>query len=140
MEPNRRRQLSGAFTAQDLGNGAWRLTQSEPSGIDVFLKGTGSTTGADSGEALGCGTVSDIEIEWRPSSASLSFTSNGAVRRIELTSAIVHEPRPHLYDQLPLAPFEPKARRFWRRVFRVVQIPGGRHLLGVLARGTRARR
>jgi hypothetical protein len=146
MEPNKRRQLSGAFAAQDLGNGAWRLTQSEPPGIDVFLKGAGSTTGAgastgaDAGEALRGGTVSDIEIEWRPSSVLVSFTSTGAVRRIESASAIVHEPKPHLYDQLPLAPFEPKARRFWRRVFRVVQIPGGRHLLGVLARGTRTRR
>ena len=29
-----------------------------------------------------------------------------------------------------------RARRFWRRVFRLVRIPGGRYLLGVLARRT----
>jgi hypothetical protein len=146
MPANMRRQLTGEFAAENLGNGAWRFMQSEPSGIAVFLKGVnastgpGARTGADAGEALRGGTVSDIEIVWRPSSVAVSFNSGGAVRSLEITSAIVHEPKPHLYDQLPLAQFEPKARRFWRRVFRVVQIPGGRHLLGVLARGARARR
>jgi hypothetical protein len=130
-----RRRLSGAFAATNLGNGAWRLTQSEPGGIDVYLKGAG----ADAGEVLRGATVSDIEIEWQPTSVSLNLTASGKSRRIETTSAIVHEPKPHLYDALPLAQFEPAARRFWRRVFRVVQIPGGRHLLGVLARRTRAR-
>jgi hypothetical protein len=40
---------------------------------------------------------------------------------------------------LPLVSFDDKARRFWRRVFRLVRIPGGRHLLGVLARRNRDR-
>ena len=39
----------------------------------------------------------------------------------------------------PLAGLDEKARRFWRRVFRLVRIPGGRHLLGVLARRSRGR-
>jgi hypothetical protein len=51
--------------------------------------------------------------------------------------AIVHEPLPKLYAELPLAGFDERARRFWRRVFRLVRIPGGRHLLGVLARRPR---
>jgi hypothetical protein len=38
---------------------------------------------------------------------------------------------------LPLASIDADARRFWRRVFRLVRIPGGRYLLKVL---TRARR
>jgi len=139
MSPNKRRQLSGAFAVVDLGHGAWRLMQSEPPGIDVYLKGADAAAGTDAGEVLRGATVSDLEIEWGASSVSLNLTSAGATRRIDMTSAIVHEPKPHLYDPLPLAQFEPKARRFWRRVFRVVQIPGGRHLLGVLARRTRAR-
>ena len=50
------------------------------------------------------------------------------------TSAIVHEPLGHLYESLPLVKFDAKARRFWRRVFRLVRIPGGRYLLKFLAR------
>ena len=52
-------------------------------------------------------------------------------------SAIVHEPLPHLYETLPLVRFDAKARRFWRRVFRLMRIPGGRHLIGALARRSR---
>jgi hypothetical protein len=36
-----------------------------------------------------------------------------------------------------LADFDARARRFWRRVFVLVRIPGGRRLLGMLARASR---
>jgi len=130
MQPNMRRKLSGSFTAVDLGCGAWRLTQSEPARIEVYLKGAP----ADAGERLRGAAVSDLEIDWGERTVSLDFGVASSRQRIETASAIVHEPKPHLYDALPLARFEPEARRFWRRVFRVVQIPGGRHLLGVFAR------
>ena len=52
-------------------------------------------------------------------------------------SAIVHEPLPFLYEALPLASVDAKHRRFWRSIFRIVRIPGGRYLLGVLARRRR---
>jgi len=130
MQPNMRRKLSGAFTAVDVGYGAWRLTQSEPPGITVYLKGMP----ADAGATLRGGVASDIEIHWGERTVSLTFGVAGRPHRIETASAIVHEPKPHLYDALPLATFEPEARRFWQRVFRVVQIPGGRHLLGIFAR------
>jgi len=130
MQPNMRRTLSGAFTVADLGYGAWRLTQSASPGITVYLKGASPHVG----ETLRGGAVSDIEIDWAEHTVSLTFDVAGRSRRIEAASAIVHEPKPHLYDALPLATFAPDARRFWRRVFRVVQIPGGRHLLGVFAR------
>jgi hypothetical protein len=131
MQPNMRRKLSGAFTAVDLGNGAWRFSQRTPAVIDVYLTGAP----ADAGEVLrGGGTVNDIEIAWGERTVSLNFGVVAGRHSLETASAIVHEPKPHLYDALPLATFEPKARRFWRRVFRVVQIPGGRHLLGIFAR------
>jgi hypothetical protein len=140
MSSHMRRQLAGAFAAVDLGDGTWRLSQGEPPGIDLYLKGAP----ADAGESLRGRTVSelgtadneidDLVIEWGARSVLLTFTAAGLNRSIEAASVIVHEPKPHAYDQLPLAQFEPQARRFWRRVFRVVQLPGGRHLLGVLAR------
>jgi hypothetical protein len=38
----------------------------------------------------------------------------------------------HLYESLPLVSIDADARRFWRRVFRLVRIPGGRFLLKIL--------
>jgi len=83
--------------------------------------------------------VRDLDIEWHADEAVLRFTSAGQARTLELQSAIVHEPVPRLYDALPLADFDAKARRFWSRVFRLVRIPGGRFLLGALARRSRDR-
>jgi hypothetical protein len=68
------------------------------------------------------------------------MTSAEQPRTVKARSAIVHEPLAHLYDAFPLAGLDAKARRFWRRVFRLVRIPGGRYLLGVLAHRTRDRR
>jgi hypothetical protein len=125
MPPNQRRSLSGAFAAVDLRHGAWRLTQGEPPGIDVYLKGDIEIPYIE---------IADLDIEWGARSVLLTFTAGGGRRSVEAASAIVHEPNPHVYDRLPLAQFEPQARRFWRRVFRIVQLPGGRHLLGMFAR------
>jgi len=44
-----------------------------------------------------------------------------------------------LYAALPLAQFDRRARRFWRRVFLLVRIPGGRSLLGMLTYVSRKR-
>jgi hypothetical protein len=67
----------------------------------------------------------------------VTMTSAERRRSLEAQSAIVHEPQTRLYEALPLVVLDDKARRFWRRVFRLVRIPGGRHLLGILARRTR---
>jgi len=56
---------------------------------------------------------------------------------LKTRNAIIHEPLTRLYEGLPLASFDPAARRFWRRVFRLVRIPGGRHLLRFIARRSR---
>jgi hypothetical protein len=61
------------------------------------------------------------------------------VARVEAAAAIVHEPARNLYAALPLAEFDGRARRFWRRVFLLVRIPGGRSLLGILAHASRKR-
>jgi hypothetical protein len=46
---------------------------------------------------------------------------------------------PKLYEALPLARFDAKARRFWGRVFWLVRMPGGRSLLKYFAGGGRKR-
>ena len=135
MKPNMRRNLPGTFRTQVLRNGAWRLSRGEPAAIDVFLRSADS----DAADAFRPPTVSDIDIEWLPTTVVLTVTSAARRRVVAVQSAIVHEPLAHLYEALPLASFDDSARRFWRRVFRLVRIPGGRHLLGVLARRTRGR-
>jgi hypothetical protein len=50
---------------------------------------------------------------------------------------IVHEPLGRMYESLPLAGIDANARRFWRRVFWLVRLPGGRYLLKLLTRGRR---
>jgi hypothetical protein len=135
MKPKMRRNLPGTFLTQNLGEGAWRLSRSEAAPIDVFLRG------AEAGvaEALRSPLVRDIGIEWYAETVVLTMTSAEQPRIVRVQSAIVHEPLARLYDALPLVSLDAKARRFWRRVFGLVRIPGGRHLLGALARRNRHR-
>lgn len=131
-----RRNLPGTFLTRDLGDGAWRLSRNEAAPIDVFLRGTDS----GAADALRPALVRDIGIEWRAQTVVLTLTSAEQSRTVEAQSAIVHEPLARLYEDLPLASLDAKARRYWRRVFRLVRIPGGRYLLGALARRARDRR
>src|SRR5271155_3021193 len=135
MNPNMRCHLPGKFVAQDLGGGAWRLARRDPWPAEVWLRG------ADPGaaEVFSSQDVGDIDIEWHTAQVELWATSSGRRTAIASQSAIVHEPMARLYEGLPLARTTPKSRRFWRRVFWLVRIPGGRLLLAAVARRTRAR-
>jgi hypothetical protein len=135
MKPKMRRKLPGTFLTRDLGEGAWQLSRAEAAPIDVFLRG--AEFGA--ADSLRSPFVRDIDIEWRAETVVLTMTSAEQRRTVEAHSAIVHEPLARLYEALPLVNLDAKARRFWRRVFRLVRIPGGRYLLGALARRTRDR-
>lgn len=130
-----RRDLPGTFLTRELGQGAWRLSRSDLAPIELIVLGVEP----QAAEALRSPDVRDIGIEWRADAVLLTMTSAGRSKSARTSSAIVHEPLPHLYDALPLASLDAKARRFWRRVFRLVRIPGGRQVLGVLARYTRDR-
>lgn len=135
MKPNVRRNLPGTFLAQDLAQGAWRLSRREPAPIEVFVRGTDFRAT----EAFRPSAVRDVDIEWRDEAVVLTVTSAGRRDTIDARSAIVHEPLGRLYETLPLVSLDEKARRFWRRVFRLVRMPGGRWLLRLLARRARAR-
>jgi len=136
MKPKMRCSLPGTFLTQKLGEGAWRLSRSEAAPIDVFLRDT--EPGA--AEVLRLQAVRDIDIEWRAETVVLNMASADLTRTVRAQSVIVHEPLARLYEALPLVTLDAKARRFWRRVFRLVRIPGGRYLLGALARLPRERR
>ncbi len=128
-----RRNFSGVFSVTDCGNGAWRLDSSPPHEISIFLED--AAPGA--ADAFSAAPIQGLDIEWHADSAQLTFASGGRSSTVKSAGAIVHEPLRSLYDSLPLARIDADARRFWRRVFRLVRIPGGRYLLRLLTRSRR---
>jgi hypothetical protein len=135
MSPKMRRNFSGVFTTQDRGAGAWQLSRAAPHATSVFLR----DAERDAGAAFGAGQLIDLGIEWHAEKVLLTFMSGGRVASVAAQSAIVHEPLGDLYDNLPLASIDADARRFWRRVFALVRLPGGRLLLRLLTRSGRRR-
>ena len=135
MTPKMRRNLPGPFVARNLGEGSWRFARGYLEPVDVILRGA-SPQAEEALPALDVGDleVGDLDIEWHADTVVLTITSDGRKRPIKARSALVHEPLAHLYDALPLAAVDERMRGFWRRVFRLIRIPGGRYLLGVLAR------
>ena|SRR5580698_6152161 len=133
MSAKMRRNLAGVFSAQNIGSGAWRLARSGPVPAELFLRGVQSGVA----DAFVSSDLGDIDIEWQAGTVLVSMTAAGRRRSFNAHTAIVHEPLAGLYGALPLAVLDEKARRFWRRVFRLVRIPGGRYLLASLARRSR---
>jgi hypothetical protein len=140
MIPKMRRNLPGPFVVRNLGKGSWRLARGHPEPIDVILRGA-SPQAEEALPALEAGNLEagDLDIEWHADTVVLTMTLDGRKRPINARSALVHEPLARLYDALPLAVVDEKMRGFWRRVFRLIRIPGGRYLLGVLARRSQNR-
>jgi hypothetical protein len=133
MPASLRRNFSGAFLPQHRGDGAWQLSRPAPHEITVFLRD--AERGAE--RSFGTGLLIDLGIEWHTDNVLLTFMAGEKVASVEAANAIVHEPLEHLYERLPLISIDADARRFWRRVFRLVRIPGGRYLLKLLARSRR---
>ena len=131
-----RRSLTGPFSVTALGAGAWHLAAASCDGPDVFLRGAG----ADAPDLLGLPRIAKIALEWRSDAVSVAVPGAQGIRLLTVSSAFIHEPQPGLYEKLPLAGFDVGARRFWRRIFRLMRIPGGRFLLGVVSRARRRQR
>ena len=130
MQGYTRRQFTGSYRGEGLGKGAWRLVSCALPPVEIFLRGAQF----DSAQS-----ISDVQIEWLPHGAVLTGSIAGRRVQIDARSAIVHEPLELLYESLPLAQFDRQAQTFWRRVFWLVRIPGGKRLLGALARFSRKR-
>jgi hypothetical protein len=79
-------------------------------------------------------------VEWVADGVRVALGTGPGARQLTARSAVVHLPLAHLYEALPLAGFDDQAQRFWRRVFRLLRLPGGRFLLRLLTRGRRAAR
>jgi hypothetical protein len=125
-----RQSLSGLFSATRLNSGLWQLAAEAPAGANVYVHGAGS----DASKFLAGVRITALEFEWRSDGVMVKMTGAEGVRYFKSESVIIHEPKSLLYDCLPLASFDAGAQRFWRRVFRLMRIPGGRLLLGAIAR------
>ena len=102
---------------------------------EIYLSGVDR----DAFAALDGATPSAVRVAWSDAGAIVTLISAGASTQFRSRTAMVHEPRPQLYEGLPLVGLDDAARRFWRRVFLMARIPGGRRLLRWIAQRTRRR-
>jgi hypothetical protein len=124
------RSVRGEFSARDLGSGAWRLTSNEPGGAEIHLLGVDP----ESARFLVGASAARVALRWEESGVVVTLVTAGGARQLKPRAATVHEALPRLYESLPLERLDDRARRFWRRVFLLVRLPGGRRLLGLMAR------
>jgi len=128
------KNLSGPFAARSLGTGAWLLTTGAVGGPEIVLRGADPDL-----RFFADAVVENLTVSWLGDEVELVLTASTGVRALRVSTVIVHEPNTRLYESLPLAGFDTEAQLFWRRVFRLIRIPGGRHLLGFIARRGRGR-
>jgi hypothetical protein len=127
-----RQSLPGPFSAMKLNPGLWQLTAQAADGARVYLHGATP----EASKLLEDTRIAALEFEWRTDGVMVMVRVTGAdgVRYFKSESVFIHESKARLYDNLPLASFDAAAQRFWKRVFRLIRIPGGRLLLGAIAR------
>ena len=127
------RTWTGAFRATHLGKDSWQLTMGAAGSPEIYLSGVDRNAFA----ALDGATPSAVTVAWSDAGAIITLNSSGASTQFRSRTATVHEPRPQLYQGLPLVVLDAAARRFWRRVFLIARLPGGRRLLRWIAQRTR---
>jgi hypothetical protein len=125
------RMPTGLFRATHLAADTWRLTGTDST--EIYLSGVDR----DAFAALAGATPGAVTVAWSDAGATVTLISQGAATQIRSRTATIHEPLPQLYRRLPLVMLDEAARRFWRRVFLLARLPGGRRLLHWIARRTR---
>jgi hypothetical protein len=135
MSPNVRRKLAGRFQIHSVGEAGLRLVALDSPPILIVVQ-TAEPHAPGTPASSSCAGVA---VEWREDGAILTLQVAGGPRVVFARSVIIHEPQERLFDALKLPQFDAKSRRFWRRVFALVRIPGGRYLLGALARRAKDR-
>lgn len=132
MNTKTERTLTGAFRAAHLGADAWKLTTGAPGSAEIHLSGVDD----DAFAALEGAAPNAVRIAWSAAGAVVTLIAPRTSAQFRSRTATIHEPRPQLYQGLPLVVLDDKARRFWRRIFRIARIPGGRRLLRWIAQRT----
>jgi len=127
------RTLTGAFRATHLAADTWQLTTGASGSAEIYLCGVDR----DAFAALDGSTPRAVTVAWCAAGATVTLISPGASTQFKSRTVTIHEPRPQLYQGLPLVVLDDAARRFWRRVFLIARIPGGRRLMRWIAQRTR---
>jgi hypothetical protein len=127
------RTLTGAFRATRLAADTWQFTTGVAGSAEIYLCGVDR----DAFAALESSTPSAVTLAWSAAGATVTLISPGASTQFRSRMATIHEARPQLYQGLPLVILDDAAKRFWRRVFLIARIPGGRLLLRWIAQRTR---
>jgi hypothetical protein len=127
------RTWTGAFRATHLAADGWQLTMGAAGSPEIYLSGVDR----DAFAALDGSTPNAVTVAWSDAGAAITLISSGASTQFAARTATIHEPRPQLYQGLPLVVLDEAARRFWRRVFLIARLPGGRRLLRWIAQRTR---
>jgi len=124
--------LRGDFQLKSSGGGGLRIENLAPPHESLWLRGI------DAQVASLPPRFDRLTVVWQADGRiALTLTADQASVTVGAASALLHEPREGLYEALPLPRYTPERARFWRRVFLLVRIPGGRWLLGWLARRPR---
>jgi len=127
------RSLLGEFRLHTVSNDCWRIDNLAPPHESLWLRGV------DARAAPMPPRFDRLTVVWQPDGRIALTLANGAeALTVGASCALLHEPRERLYDSLPLPAYTSRTARFWRRVFRLVRIPGGRLLLSWLARRSRS--
>ena len=125
--------FSGEFVIAEPHPGTWQIDNRLAPQQRIIVRGVKTPRTAvpaiPTGVSLAWTAPKQVVVTLQDGVQSVALTCDSAVSQQALKS---------LYRTLPLAQFTAARRRFWRRVFWLVRIPGGRSLLGVIAR--RARR
>jgi hypothetical protein len=122
--------VSAPFDIEDCGRGLWCLRPHDALQTAVYVSGSLPFAKLSKCEAF--------SIEWLDGgSAVLHLGLPAQIVTVPVASAFLHEPLTALYGALPLARLDAKTKRFWRRIFALVRLPGGQILLGWLGPRTR---
>ncbi len=133
------RSFSGSFRVDRPNPGWWRVRNIQSPHQIAWLRNVRTTTGVAPVEQSFPDTYDALRLEWDAANPVTVVLGEGATARMLTADSMqLQEPDQGLYDALPLARFTQDARRFWRRIFWLVRLPGGRTLLGLVARFRRA--
>ncbi len=121
-------RVGGPFAAVELGDGLWHFS-SGGAGNELYVRGIAPAMAA----ALRGREFDAATIEWRAQGVTLVLVAQRRETSIAAQGVLCHQPLGDLFGALPLARFDDKARGFWRRVFWLMRIPGGRYLLRLIS-------
>jgi hypothetical protein len=122
------RLIHGPLEPRELSHGTWQW--SAPGGGEVLIRG--AEPGA--AEVLRSAAPRAMSVDWTRDGVLVTLITDAGPHLLRARVAVAHEPLVRLYETFPLMSFDSRARRFWRRVFFLLRIPGGRRLLGLVAR------